>query len=179
MLSQMTQLEHLELGFIENYIGDEGIGLLAEQVASMKTLKRVSLNLAFNDAKSYGLIKTIKSFLNSNFESLYLNLGHNEFRDSDVKLIENHLATLISRNGNFYLDFSDTAISKSEMKALQKVFTDANNKFGKDAKISVNSIIPEEEPVAKEAKPEQKEAKSQQKEAEEKKPADAQKKEEL
>lgn len=96
-----------------------------------------------------------------------------------MKLIENHLATLISRNGNFYLDFTDTAISKNEMKALQKVFTDANNKFGKDAKISVNSIIPEEEPAAKEAKPEQKEAKSQQKEAEEKKPADVHKKEEL
>jgi hypothetical protein len=65
------------------------------------------------------------------------------------------------------------------MKALQKVFTDANNKFGKDSKISVNSIIPDEEPAAKEAKPEQKEVKNQQKEAEEKKPAEAQKKEEL
>jgi hypothetical protein len=131
----------------------------------MKTLKRVSLNLAFNDAKSYGLIKTIKSFLNRNFESLHLNLGHNEFRDNDVKLIENHLATLISKNGDFTLDFTDTAISKTEMKALQKVFTDANKKFGKNAKISVNSIIPDEEekPVPKETKPEPKETKPEQK----------------
>lgn len=150
----MTKLEHLELGFIENYIGDDGIGLLAEHVASMKTLKRVSLNLGFNDAKSYGLIKTIKSFLNSNYESLNLNLGHNEFRDNDVKLIENHLATLISKNGDFSFDFTDTAISKTEMKALQKVFSDANSKYGKEAKLSVNSIIADEEKPA--AKPEKK-----------------------
>ncbi len=32
------------------------------------------------------------------------------------------------------------------MKALQKVFNDANAKFNKNAKISVNSIIPEETP---------------------------------
>lgn len=147
MLAKMTQLEHLELGFIENYIGDDGIGLIAEQVASMKHLKRVYLNLAFNDAKSYGLIKTVKSFLGSNYESLQLNLGSNEFRDSDVKLVEGHLATLIGRNGQFMLDFTDTAISKAEMKVLQKVFADANNKHGKSARISVNSIIPEEEPA--------------------------------
>jgi hypothetical protein len=41
------------------------------------------------------------------------------------------------------------------MKALQKVFTDANKKFGKNAQISVNSIIPDEEqkPSPNENKP--------------------------
>lgn len=72
--------------------------MLAEQVASMKTLKRVYLNLGFNDAKSYGLIKTVKAFLNNKYELLHLSLSSNEFRDSDVKLIENHLSTLVRNN---------------------------------------------------------------------------------
>lgn len=137
----MTQLEHLQIGFVENYVGDDGIGLIAQQVASMKTLKSVYLNLAFNDAKSYGLIKTVKSFLNNNYQTLHLNLGHNEFKDNEVKLIESHLSTLIGRNEEFILDFTDTAISKNEVKSLQKVFTDANKKFNKNARLSVNSII--------------------------------------
>ncbi len=112
MLEKLTVLEHLELGFIENYVGDDGIALLAEQVAEMSTLKSVYLNLAFNDAKSYGLIKTIKAFLNKSYESLHLSLSSNEFRDSEVKLIEGHLAQLIQKNSEFALDFTDTAISK-------------------------------------------------------------------
>lgn len=100
------------------------------------------MNLAFNDAKSYGLIKTIKSFLNNNYELLHIHLGSNEFRDNDVKLIENHLGTLISRNEEFILDFTETAISKKQMASLQKVFSEANHKFGKNGRISVNSVIP-------------------------------------
>lgn len=57
----------MELGFIENYIGDDGIALLAEQAASMKKIKSLNLNLAFNDAKSWGLIKVIKTFLNHQY----------------------------------------------------------------------------------------------------------------
>lgn len=112
----------MELGFIENYVGDDGISILAEQVASMDKLKKVYLNLAFNDAKTYGLIKTIKAFLPRSYESLHLSLSSNEFRDPEVKLIEGHLATLIQKNEHFNLDFTDTAISKQEMKKLEDIF---------------------------------------------------------
>lgn len=64
----------------------------------MPTLKTVSLNFAFNDAKSYGLVKVIKAFLNSKYEKFHLSLSSNEFRDSEVKLIESHLNTLIKNN---------------------------------------------------------------------------------
>jgi len=112
----------------------------------MDKLKRVYLNLAFNDAKTYGLIKTIKAFLPKSYESLHLSLSSNEFRDPEVKLIESHLATLIQKNQHFNFDFTDTAISKQEMKRLENIFVDANKKHDKNAKISVNSIIPEEKP---------------------------------
>ena len=91
----------MELGFLENYIGDDGITLLSEQVAKMKTLKTVYLNFAFNDARSYGLIKSVKFFINSKYDSLHLSFSSNEFRDTDVKLIENPLSTLIKNNGQF------------------------------------------------------------------------------
>ena len=85
------------------------------------------------------------------------------------------MATLISKTGEFSLDFTDTAISKTQMKNLQKVFTDANKKFGKNAKISVNSIIPDEEKAAPKetAKTEQKEQKVEQKAQPANKTADA------
>jgi hypothetical protein len=51
---------------------------------------------------------------------------------------------MIERNGEFVLDFTDTAISKQEMAKLQKIFTDSNTKYQKNARIQVNSIIPEE-----------------------------------
>ncbi len=98
MLAKLTNLQHLELGFYENYVGDDGIALLAEQVASMKSLRVVSLNFGFNDAKSYGLIRTLKSFLANQYESLHLGLSSNEFRDNDVKLAESYLSTLIKNN---------------------------------------------------------------------------------
>ena len=53
----------------------------------MSTLKFVYLNLAFNDAKSYGLIKVIKAFLKNRFNILHISLSNNEFRDPDVKLV--------------------------------------------------------------------------------------------
>ena len=72
---------------MENYIGDDGISILAEQVALMSSLKAISLNFAFNDAKAYGLPKVIKAFLNKKYEYLHLGLSSNEFKDSEVKLI--------------------------------------------------------------------------------------------
>jgi hypothetical protein len=88
----------------------------------MTKLKNVYLNLAFNDAKSYGLIKTLKSFLNNKYNSLHLGLSSNEFRDNDVKLIESQLPKLISNNEEFIFDFTDTAISKKEAAKLESVF---------------------------------------------------------
>ena len=107
----------------------------------MKKIKVLNLNLAFNDAKSWGLIKVIKTFLNHQYQYFRLSLSFNEFRDNDVKLIENHLTTLIKNNRQFVFEFVDTAISKVQMARLQKVFSDANEKYGKEAKLSVNSII--------------------------------------
>lgn len=54
------------------------------------------------------------------------------------------MSQLIEKNDEFVLDFTDTAISKEEMVKLQKIFTDANTKYEKNARIQVNSIIPEE-----------------------------------
>ena len=67
----------MNLGFVENYIGDEGLSLLSETVASMSNLKTVLLNLGFNDAKSYGLIATLKALANKNYDYLFLSLSHN------------------------------------------------------------------------------------------------------
>ena len=92
------------------------------------------------------MIKTIKAFLPRSYESLHLSLSSNEFRDSEVKLIEGHLATLIQKNQQFNLDFTDTAISKQEMKKLENIFAESNKKNNKNSKLSVNSIIPEEKP---------------------------------
>lgn len=77
MLAKLTNLEYVELGFLENYIGDDGITILAEQVASMPSLKAVYLNFAFNDAKSYALPKVIKAFLNRKLEYFHLSLSNN------------------------------------------------------------------------------------------------------
>ena len=113
----------------------------------MKTLKTVYLNFAFNDAKSYGLIKSVKSLINSKYDSLHLSFSSNEFRDTDVKLIENPLSSLIKNNGKFTFEFVETGISKKQSAKLSQIFVDANNQFSKNAKINVNSVIPEEEPV--------------------------------
>lgn len=56
------------------------------------------------------------------------------------------MATLIEKNAEFYLDFTDTAISKQEMKKLEDIFAESNKKHNKKSKLSVNSIIPEEKP---------------------------------
>jgi hypothetical protein len=69
----------------------------------MTNLKAVYLNLAFNDAKSFGLIKVIKAFLKTRYDLLHISLSSNEFKDTDVKLIEQHLPTLINNNKKFVL----------------------------------------------------------------------------
>lgn len=80
----MPHLEFLNIGFVENYIGDEGITILSESVSKIPNLKYLVLNLGFNDAKSYGLINTLKALSNGGYDYLFVGLSHNEFRDKDV-----------------------------------------------------------------------------------------------
>jgi hypothetical protein len=54
------------------------------------------------------------------------------------------LPTLIKNNDKFILEFSDTGISKKQMKRLEDLWNDSNKKFDKDSDLYVNSIIPEE-----------------------------------
>lgn len=92
MLEGMQSLETLNLGFVENYIGDEGLKEISETVATkLPNLKNVDLDLGFNDAKSYGGISTLKQFSARSWQSLDLRLSHNEFRDTDVKLMKPYI----------------------------------------------------------------------------------------
>lgn len=64
----MPNLEYLNLGFVENYIGDEGITILSDSISKMSKIKNLMLNFGFNDAKSYSLINTLKSFSNNVYD---------------------------------------------------------------------------------------------------------------
>ena len=89
-------LKQLTLGFVENYIGDEGLKNLAETIANdLPALEELSVDLAFNDAKGYGGIAAIKSFAQKKYKNLDLRLSHNEFRDEDVKLMVPHIRQLV------------------------------------------------------------------------------------
>lgn len=77
MLENMRHLEFLNIGFVENYIGDEGITILTESVSKMSNIKCLMLNLGFNDAKSYGLINTLKALSNGAYDYLFISLSHN------------------------------------------------------------------------------------------------------
>jgi hypothetical protein len=123
VLEGMKQLEYLNLGFVENYIGDEGVTLLSESIAKIPTIKHLMLNLGFNDAKSYGLINTLKAFSEKSYEYLFISLSHNEFRDKDVQLTKKLLKSLIQRNEQFDFDFVDTAISKLMVSELKSTFS--------------------------------------------------------
>jgi hypothetical protein len=123
VLEGMKQLEYLNLGFVENYIGDEGVALLSESIAKIPTIKHLMLNLGFNDAKSYGLINTLKAFSEKSYEYLFISLSHNEFRDKDVQLTKKLLKSLIQRNEQFDFDFVDTAISKPMVSELKSTFS--------------------------------------------------------
>lgn len=80
------------------------------------------LNLGFNDAKSYGLINTLKAFSDRTYDYLFIGLSHNEFRDKDVELIKNLLPKLIQNNQRFDFDFVDTAVSKKMAVQIQNIF---------------------------------------------------------
>ena len=102
MLEKMTKLKDLDLGFVENYVGDEGISSIAKTIKNhLKELKRVRLDLSFNDVKGYGGIAVVRDLSERNFDYLSLSLSHNEFRDADTKLLKPHLKNLIKNNEVF------------------------------------------------------------------------------
>jgi hypothetical protein len=51
--------------------------------------------MGFNDAKSYGMINSVKNLAKRNFDYLFLGLSNNEFRDTDAVLLSSHLPALI------------------------------------------------------------------------------------
>jgi len=73
----MDHLYFLNLEFVENYIGDDGITLLSEVVSRMKNLKTLLFNMGFNDAKSFGMVNSIKNLAKKNFDYLFLGLSNN------------------------------------------------------------------------------------------------------
>jgi hypothetical protein len=81
----------------------------------MPKLKYLHLNLGFNDAKSYGLVNTLKFLAEKSYEDLFLSVSNNEFKDADIDLIKKYIPSLIKNNKKFELDFIDTAISKGKM----------------------------------------------------------------
>lgn len=140
MLESMQSLETLNLGFVENYIGDEGLKEISETVATkLPNLKHVDLDLGFNDARSYGGISTLKYFSSREWESLDLRLSHNEFRDTDIKLMKPHIKEILKKTKAFVFEFMDTAISRVMLAEVQKLF----DKYGNEnTKLYINSIIP-------------------------------------
>ena len=78
MLGGMKKLQHLTIGFVENYIGDEGLSSLTETISNvLPNLKTLSIDLAFNDAKGYGGIAAVKHLSKLSLDSLDLRLSHN------------------------------------------------------------------------------------------------------
>lgn len=124
-----AKIEKLTLGFVENYIGDQGLNTLTEVIAqNLPELKELSIDLAFNDAKGFGGIAALKNLASRKYQNLDVRLSHNEFRDYDVKLMIPHLKKIIKdfqeqKSGNFVFDFMETAVSKDMMSKIKKLFS--------------------------------------------------------
>ena len=143
MLAEMDNLKHLTIGFVENYIGDDGLSSLSQNIAeNLPNLKTLILDVSFNDAKGFGGIAALKHLSSKPLEHLDLRMSNNEFRDYDIKLMKPHLKQLIKNNKIFVFDFMDTAISRVMMDDLTKLFEKHGEGY---SEIAVNSIIPEEE----------------------------------
>lgn len=64
----MDNLTELSIGFIENYVGDEGISELSLVIKDhLPKLRKLDLDLSFNDAKGFGGIAVVKNLAERNF----------------------------------------------------------------------------------------------------------------
>ena len=116
----MKNIKHLTIGFVENYIGDDGLSSIAQNIAeNLPNLQTLILDLSFNDAKGFGGISALKHLSKRSFESLDLRLSNNEFRDYDVKLMKPHLKEIMKNSKKFNFDFMDTAVSRVMMSDLK------------------------------------------------------------
>lgn len=71
-----------------------------------------------------------------------LRLSHNEFRDTDVKLMKPYLKEILKKTQTFVFEFMETAVSKVMMADIEKLF----DKYGNEnTKLYINSVIPEAE----------------------------------
>ena len=74
----MPKLKELVIGFVENYVGDEGFSSISETVSTnLPYLKSLVLDLSFNDAKGYGGIAALKHLSKKSFDNLELRLSNN------------------------------------------------------------------------------------------------------
>lgn len=108
-------------------------------------MKSVYLNFGFNDAKGYGLIKSLELLAKKSFEELFLSFSSNEFQDSEINLIKDDLRQIIKNTKTFEFEFMETAISKRKAGELQKLFENGVRSTGNNANINVNSVITEEQ----------------------------------
>ena len=59
MLGKLKQLEKLSINFYENYVSDDGLIDLSKSASELPHLKDLYLNFGFNDAKGYGLVRSL------------------------------------------------------------------------------------------------------------------------
>jgi len=61
----------------------------------------VYLNFGFNDAKGYGLIKSLELLAKKSLDELFISFSSNEFQDSEINLIRDDLRQIIRNTKHF------------------------------------------------------------------------------
>lgn len=157
LLYKLPLLTHLNLNFYENYVGDDGIIELTKGVASLEKLTTLYLNLGFNDAKGYGLIRSLEQLIKRTYEDVYISFSSNEFQDTEVALVKDELVKLIKKTKSFEFEFMETAISKAMKSQLEVLFENAAKSSGNNAVLHINSVISEEQQAKYDAASEERE----------------------
>jgi hypothetical protein len=101
LLYKLPNLVSLHLNFYENYVGDEGLVELTKGVVSLEHLEHLSLNYGFNDAKGYGLIRSLESLVKKTYKSLEISFSNNEFQDTEVNLVIDELQKIARKTKKF------------------------------------------------------------------------------
>ena len=91
----------LSLNFYENYVGDEGLIELSKAAVINDNIKELYLNFGFNDAKGYGLVRSLELLAKKSYKELYLSFSSNEFQDSEINLIKDELREIIRKTKLF------------------------------------------------------------------------------